>query len=550
MARKKNQLSHRDFLASLADLSAGLRRAIEAEAVSFDPSAEAIAARRAAVAHPVTGFEYFLGHYFPHYIRHPARSLLHTYLFSRLPAIVASPVSGTDVIAAPRGEAKSTIVTQLFTLWCAILGLKHYPVIIMDSIDQAWPMLETIKSELEYNPRLLMDFPESAGTGRVWQVGVILTRNDVKIQVAGSGKKMRGMRHGPWRPDLTILDDIENDENVRKPEQRDKLENWLKKTVLPLGEAGGKYDVIYIGTILHYDSVLSRILDAPLWHSARFSAIVSWPDDMTLWEEWEEIIRNGGDDGPARGQAFYNEHRAEMDAGAVVSWAARPLYTLMLIRLRDGHAVFDSEYQNDPVGGDDAIFVGCIHFWVNRLREWRFYGACDPSLGKFGNRRDPSAILVGGFNPFTGILDVVEARIRKRLPSMIITDIIEMQRAYGCLVWGVESVQFQEFLRTQLVTESARAGIPVPARPVMPIADKILRIESLQPHMFNRLIRVHPSQVTLISQLKHFPKADHDDGPDALQILWMLAVTGFAPFDFQAVPRTGHGDRFGSPGGW
>ena len=60
----------------------------------------------------------------------------------------------------------------------------------------------------------------------------------------------------------------------------------------------------------------------------------------------------------------------------------------------------------------------------------------------------------------------------------------------------------------------------------MPISDKLLRIESLQPHMHNGLIRVHSSQTTLIDQFRHFPKADHDDGPDMVQMLYMLAVTG------------------------
>ncbi|MFZ5321632.1 phage terminase large subunit, partial [Enterobacter asburiae] len=82
---------------------------------------------------------------------------------------------------------------------------------------------------------------------------------------------------------------------------------------------------------------------------------------------------------------------------------------------------------------------------------------------------------------------------------------------------------FQEFLRTELVKRSAAMGIPVPARAVTPSVDKLLRIESLQPHMANGLIRLHPSQTTLIDQLRHFPKADHDDGPDALHMLWMLA---------------------------
>lgn len=551
MAKK---FTARDFASELADLAASLRRTIEAEDVGFDPSAAAIAERHRQVKDPVTGYEFFIENYFPHYVRHKDKSELHKYLFSRLPEIVASPKGENDAIAAPRGEAKSTLVSQLFVLWTIICGIKHYPVIVMDSIDQAYPMLEAIKAELVYNPRLLMDFPDICGAGRVWQMGTILTRNDIKVQVAGSGKKLRGLRHGPYRPDLVVLDDIENDEQVRSPEQREKLENWLKKTVLPLGTAGGKLDVIYIGTILHYDSVLSRTLKNPLWRVARFKALIRWPDNMSLWDKWEEILRNNGADGEMLANAYYQQHRAEMDEGAIVSWSARPLLALMLIRARDGHATFDAEYQNDPVSGEDAIFAGegVFHFWVNRLAEWIFYGACDPSLGLRGNSRDPSALLVGGFNRHSGTLDVVEAAIRKRVPDKIISDIIELQKIYRCQIWSVESVAFQEFLRTELIKRSAKAGIPVPARGVSPSADKLLRIESLQPHMVNGLIRLHSSQTTLIEQLRHFPKADHDDGPDALHMLWALVISGAGHFEFTPVSRSrdnDRGGRFGS-GGW
>lgn len=560
---KKILLSKREFEAQLLELAASIRRTIEAEQVGFDPSQVAIDARRDKVRDPVSGFRYFVQNYFPHYVRHQDESELHKFLFSRLPEVVASTVSQQDAVAAPRGEAKSTIVTQLFTIWCIILELKKYPVIIMDSIDQAYPMLEAIKAELCWNPRLKMDFPDACGPGRVWQMGTILTATDIKVQVAGSGKKLRGLRHGPYRPDLAILDDIENDELVRNPDQRDKLDNWLKKTVLPLGGAGAKFDVIYIGTILHYDSVLSRTLKNPLWRRKRFKALIEWPSDMTLWDRWEEVLRNHDEDGEAMARAFYEQHREDMEAGSVVSWSARPLYALMLIRARDGHSTFDSEYQNDPVSGEDAPFATCITFWVNRLREWSFFGALDPSLGKNGNSRDPSALLVGGFNRMTGVLDVVEAQIKKRLPDKIISDTIELQREYRCLCWSVETVQFQEFLRTELVKRSAAQGVPVPAMPVIPHTDKLLRIESLQPHVLNKLIRLHPSQVTLIEQLRHFPKADHDDGPDALHMLWALCNSFGSRDGFRAVPRRSDGGdndndnssrgrsraRFGN-GGW
>lgn len=524
------------FLEELAQFAATLRTRIEAEVTGFDPDPAACQKRRKRAW---GDFEFFIGTYFPHYIRSPHKSELHKYLFRRLPEIVASDRSETDAIAAPRGEAKSTLVSQLFVLWCLVTDRKKYPVIVMDSIDQAYPMLEAIKAELEFNPRLQMDFPEACGQGRVWQAGTIVTRGNAKVQVAGSGKKLRGLRHGPLRPDLCVLDDIENDEAVRNPDMRDKLQSWIAKTVLKLGEAGGKFDLVYIGTILHYDSVLSRTLANPLWRSARFRALLKWPDNMALWDRWEELLRNEGEDAADQ---FYARHKRDMDAGAVVSWAARPLLALMKIRARDGHDAFDSELQNDPVAGDNAPFAGVIQFWVNRLAEWVFFGSCDPSLGKAGASRDPSAILVGGFNRQSGILDVVEAAIRKRLPDRIIEDVIGYQAEYRCLLWVIETVQFQAFLYSELVKRAAARGIPVPARGVQPITDKLLRIEALQPHVKNGLIRLHPSQTTLIEQLRHFPKADHDDGPDALQMLWMAATTMLATSSgFQSLGR--HGAR-------
>lgn len=524
-------MKNKDFLKSLSALAANLRQVIEAEVDGFDASPTAVAERRAKVFDPVGGYEYFVNTYFPHYIRSPEKSELHAFLFSRLPEIIRSPKGENEAVGAPRGEGKSTQVTQLFTLWCIVTGQKHYAVIVMDSIDQAYPMLEAIKAELEFNPRLKTDFPEVCGQGRVWQAGTIVTANDVKVQVAGSGKKLRGLRHGPYRPDLTVLDDIENDEQVRNPEQRDKLNAWLTKTVLPLGGVGQKYDVIYIGTILHYDSVLNRTLNNPFWHGIKFKAMKRWPDRMDLWDRWEELFRN---DGEMVAEAFYQANKDEMERGAVTSWAARGVLALMKIRARDGHATFDSEYQNDPVSGEDAPFAKSMKFWTDLPSDLVYFGSLDPSLGKAGASRDPSAIIIGGYQRQTGKLYIVEAQIKKRLPDLIIEDVIRLHRQYRCKLWFVETVQFQEFLKDELVKRSAARGIPVPARAVKPVSDKLLRIETLQPHMANGLILLNESQQTLVQQFRHFPKADHDDGPDAVHMLWSGAVANCVPIEWQS----------------
>ena len=312
----------KEFTQSLKQLAAQLRRTIEAEVIGFASDPVAIAERRKKVFDPQNGYEFFVQTYFPHYVRTASQSQLHRFLFFRLPQMLQSKESQAQAVAAPRGEAKSTLVTQLFTLWCIVTHRKHYIVLVMDSIDQAYPMLEAVKAELEFNPRLAMDFADACGQGRVWQAGTVVTANDIKVQVAGSGKKLRGLRHGAFRPDLVVLDDIENDEQVRNPAQRDKLETWLKSAVLHLGGVGQKFDVVYIGTILHYDSVLNRTLNNPMWHSMKFKAMLRWPERMDLWDEWEAILRNNGAAGAGMAQAFYEANKAEMERGAQTSWAA------------------------------------------------------------------------------------------------------------------------------------------------------------------------------------------------------------------------------------
>ena len=512
----------RDFLLQMAALSQSIRQSIDNANNGFDESKKATEYR---VTRVLGGdFRFFVQFYFPHYIRSQYESELHKYLFDRLPEILATPTGVNQAIAAPRGEAKSTLVSRLWTLFCLITEQKNFVVLVSDTYNQACLFLEAIKAELEYNPRLKNDFPKHTGTGRVWQAGAVVTAKNQRIEVAGSGKSLRGLVHGAYRPDLVILDDIENDENVRSPEQRDKLQSWLNKSVSALGAVGEKNDFLYIGTILHYDSLLNRTLKNPAWVAKRFQALIKPPENRALWDKWEELFVN---DGEAVADAFYNAHKDEMNTGAVVSWQARPLIDLMKIRMKVGHASFDSEYQNDPVSSESGTFAQVLEhcFYKQLPNDLIYFGACDPSLGKAGASRDPSAILIGGFDRLNGVLYVVEALVKKRLPDLIIEDIIRLQKQYSCVLWVVETVQFQEFLKTELVKRSTARGVAMPVRGIKPSTDKLLRIESLQPYFANGQIKLQTTQSALIEQLRHFPFADHDDAPDALHMLFMAATS-------------------------
>lgn len=523
-------LSANAFLDELQAFAEEQRRLIETECAAFPVDAAASAARAARARND---FGFFCRTYFPHYVGDEP-SVFHEWVFGTLPGLLDSPKGIRADISAPRGEAKSTLVTQLLVLWCVVTERKRCVPVIMDAIEQAQTMLEAIKAELETNPRLAMDFPAACGKGRVWRAGVILTANDRKVLAFGTGKRIRGIRHGPYRPDLVILDDLENDENVQSKPQRDKLERFVLKAVLPLGPPDGSMDVLYVNTILHYDSVANRLHRNPTWRSYKFRAVIEWPDRMDLWEQWEERFLNEGED---KADAFYAQRRAEMVRGAVVSWpAVRPLVVLMKLRAGD-HRAFDCEYQNDPGNDDTAPFRDLV-YWVQRSRDWIFYGVDDPSMGKKFRNRDPAAILVGGFDRNTGVLDVVEARVARMIPTAQIETIMQLQIEYRCLVWGIESVAFQEFFCQQLVEISRKRLVPVPARGILPAGEKDVRILSLQPHVANGTIRTHRAHRVFNEQLQYYPEADHDDGPDALHMLFMLAMSGSA-----GIPRIRAGRR-------
>lgn len=520
----------KDFLAELQAFADGQRQLIEAECTGFDPDPAASEIRRTRAAQD---YGFFCRTYFPHYIKGDS-SVFHQWFHDTVPPLIRDAVGHLIEFSAPRGEAKSTLSTQLMSIYCVVFELKHFMPIVMDAFDQAATMLEAIKAELEVNSRLKMDFPDQTGRGRVWNASVILTANEIKIQAFGSGKRMRGLRHGAYRPDLVFLDDIENDENVRSKEQRDKLENWVLKTVLNLGPPDGSMDVVYCNTILHYDSVANRFHRKPRWLRKKFRAIIKWPDRMDLWDEWEQLFLNGSmvdEDSKEEdrvetdnlAQLFYERNKVEMERGAIVSWpTTRPLLRLMQIRSESHHA-FDCEYQNDPTSDDAALFRS-LQYWVQPSRDWIFLGAHDPSLGRNNKGRDPSAMLVGGLDRNHGILDIVEAKVARIQPHKQITNIINAQREFQCLEWAFETVQFQEFMRTELVKQSAKEGVPVPAMPFNRSEDKDLCIEGLSPHVFNGLIRSHRRFFVFNDQVINWPEADHDDGPDAAYMLWTIAV--------------------------
>lgn len=484
--------------------------------------------------------EFFGRAYFPHYFSRPSPEfhrdldaiwqqgvLKGRYPLAPKDARAISRMPGCRrAVAAPRGHAKSTTLTFKGTMHAVLYGYKHYPIILSDSSDQAEGFLENIRVEFEENGLIREDFGDLQG--KVWRNNVILTASGIKVEAIGSGKKIRGRKHRNWRPDLLVLDDIENDENVRTPEQRLKLSNWFNKAV---SKAGDDYtDIVYIGTLLHYDSLLAHTLSNPGYKSIKYKAVLAFSDAEDLWKQWEDIYTDLSNDSHEEdARAFFEVHREEMLAGTKVLWEEKlSYYDLMKMRVDEGEASFNSEEQNEPINPDDCLFQEEWLDYYNEAevdfkdRNFIFFGFVDPSLGKT-KHSDFSAILTLAKHKATGYMYVYDADIERRHPDRIIADILEKERRLrrdfgrGYKKFGCETVQFQWFLKEELVKASAKAGLYLPVEEVPQTADKVLRIQTMQPDIKNKYIKFSRRHKRLLEQLLQFPMGAHDDGPDALE---------------------------------
>lgn len=518
-----------------------------------DDSPERVQLRREFEAgHPMTGpgglrrklgaidMEFFGRAYFPHYFSRPSpefhRELdaiwqqgvlkgrypltpADTKAISRLPGV-------RRAVAAPRGHAKSTNLTFKGTMHSTLYGYKHYPIIISDSSEQAEGFLDNIRVEFEENTAILEDFGSLAGS--VWRSNVLVTKTNIKIEAIGSGKKIRGRKHRNWRPDLIILDDVENDENVRTPEQRKKLKDWFDKAV---SKSGDDYtDIVYIGTLLHYDSLLAKTLTNPAYRSIKYKAVIQFSQADDLWQQWESIFTDlSNDDRESEALAFFQAHKEAMLEGTQVLWEEKlSYYDLMVMRVSEGEASFNSEEQNEPINPDDCLFM---EEWFDYYNEaevnfgdpaFDFFGFIDPSLGKT-KRSDFSAIVTLAKHKGSGYMYVVDADIERRHPDRIIADVLAKERwlrasfGHGYRKLGAETNQFQWFLKEELAKASAKAGLYLPIEEVQQTSDKVMRIQTLQPDVKNKYIKFNRRHKRLLEQLTQFPMGAHDDGPDALE---------------------------------
>lgn len=210
------------------------------------------------------------------------------------------------VVVAFRSSAKSSILNTAYTLW-AIMGRqgKKHVVIASQTEKQAKDHLNDIRKEIEDN-RLLSQYlgPFNQELDRWNSTTAVIPRYGARISIASIEQSVRGLKEGPHRPDVIIVDDIEDSGSTRSQEQRDKTYDWITGELLTLGDVNTR--ALFLGNYLTNDCALMRlgslIADGEMageFHRISLlddNNVIAWPNKYPTLEAVEAHRKSLGND--------------------------------------------------------------------------------------------------------------------------------------------------------------------------------------------------------------------------------------------------------------
>jgi predicted phage terminase large subunit-like protein len=515
--------------------------------------------RQELCRHSILDFAKF---YFPHYMTNQSGSF-HDEICSLLMDISGQHNDGRVAVAAPRGHAKSTLVSFFYVMWSICYEKEKFILILSATAKQAQTLLSDITKALETNTKLLDDFSnvfsEKDDAKTKWAQDEIITKNGIKVMALGAGQDLRGLKKYQDRPTLIILDDVDSAKNTYNAPVREKILNWFTKDVLKAGAKG--FNSVAVGTILHPESLLSRLTkqeEFPDWNKKVYKAVIQFSDRKDLWQQWQNILfgRDIYEDetGLKAADKFFEVNKHEMLKDTKVLWPEMEnYYKLMKIREIEGTYSFDSEKQNDPANAKDSRYdPDKFSYWddqfdnVDQLLssfggEYSFIAACDPSVGNINNTRgDHSAIIV--LAKHKGKLYVIDADIAQRSQDDLVQAIInfcKIRRPMEKFI--IEANLFPELLVKYVRERAMQEGVLAPFKEIRNTKNKELRIFGMETYITTGIILFSRRHQILLDQLKYFPRDAHDDGPDALEMALRGAEIGNISFEGLTEKKDRHG---------
>lgn len=347
--------------------------------------------------------------------------------FVEITKIVSNPETWLSHIqklfCVPRGHSKSTLVKLAiilffryspisFALYASLTSAiakaacKDVVAWLTSEKDQAvYGMTKTIKSNEQEQLWIL-------------EIGIPFSdrRKVVILKALGADQQVRGTLVNNRRPELVIMDDIEDNNTSQDEKSQQKHDVWLMGNLL---KATARKSVrIIIGNMINKRTMLYRFSKDPAWNPTVYGAIVRDKKTKELIPLWPGLYTL---------EALLAEYRDYREKGVGSVW----VYEMM-------NMTQDTVFQTGmysairiPRPLPDEVTNGII--------------ILDPAYGK-NAWNDDSGLTVHVKIEGSSIPHIVDSRKGKWKEDELIDQMIELSNYWNLATWGIESNSAQTLL--------------------------------------------------------------------------------------------------------
>lgn len=423
------------------------------------------------------------------------------------------------LILIPRGHFKTTFFTVGAPIWLLLQNPEMRILLVNAKWDNARSFLWEMRQQIDGNEMLHWVFPETRSWVELsskWTNDAIVIPRKRKMKEASISTTGVGAHVVSQHYDLIIGDDLVDNENTQTRDQIEKTVNWWKQSLS-----------------LMDDPVTSQYwLIGTRWHDA----------DLYGW-----ILGNIPEEFDVIKKSAYRED------GTPYFPELFSAESLEKIKKKQGTYIFSCQYLNDPVDEENAIFHrdwilsagypvklkydSAINYYQTCLyapnatkdgfdeRKLDVYVAIDPAIGE-KEYNDYTAVVAIGIDQETGmtyVLDIFHDRVN---PKGQIDALFNFNRKWHPMCIAVETIAYQKALKFWLDNYSIKEHIYAPFVETKTDWSKIRRIQMIQPIFEARgvvVLESCPHKEDLYYELLRFPKGEHDDIIDAVEICFRQA---------------------------
>lgn len=327
------------------------------------------------------------------------------------------------LLAIPRDHAKTTL-SKLCVVWYFLFTPHRFCTYLSNTNAIALNACRDIMGFIK-SPNFVQVFGnihvvKESETASLWMFDLPLGNGRVKrciLRAVGAGQQMRGINIDNQRPDITVIDDVEDNENTESEGLQKKLDRWMFGPYLKA--LARRKKIIWLGNMLQKTSLLARLSRNPRWNPVVFGAMVRdvatgvlqslWPERWPLDELQED----------------FKEYK---DLGLVETWMCEMMN--MPGHGENGFTQDQINYAICPTPGGNSIQAA----WIT----------VDPAFGE-GAHNDSTAIVVHVL-PEDGPPMVVEYYHGKCDEVQMLEECVTLAIKWNAWVWGIEAVAAQKVL--------------------------------------------------------------------------------------------------------